>query len=767
MRYVKVALVNAVGALVAIIWVPVPQAVAQPALPEQGNSKVSPLETINSVNNFKIPEKISSLSELYQVRGQLKTELEKSSKMPTLQEVQEPWQYQFQVRQYEKTLKEYRRLEVKILKEERANESWKQAIKKATKAVAKGKTTEANYQTWEEAENLWLDAISSLRQIPQDSLMTDRAIEKMIEYQGYLAVASYEKVMAARAWEPNIDKNLDSYTNSKTINSPPIAYSLSPGFTMYGDTNRDGQLDHSDKSDREKWSLSEGALMLFNNDDDNGDLIPDWRDEKVNGETDEADLAIVNIQLAENYRDAQIYISTDTDASNYINVFQKTEFGWQPVDISGTEALIPKEKIVLGVEAKQFADRDWKGIVNLKAIAEKNGRQIASDSIQIGVVPWLMSPNTAPVKELHVSDRGFSNQEFIDKIREIIEKTGATAKINPGGTTWMQDTKEIGYVQFPSQGEMRNINMVLKANRPGENDQYARTLLKEDFGWFEVGKPRQLDPLNRWADAYGNLEVTPPLPGYPMGRIYYGKAGEVGMNPDIIDFIKAQKIQGPPVDIDTSWLMIRHVDEIISFIPDKFGKPLMLIVSPEAGVKLLEELNQQGYGQAAINRGLGTQTTVRGALRNPKLIQHNLYLQREKLNPLIEKLKQEFNLNDEQIIQVPAMFGYSGYAWWPNMVNSVVINGELLVSNPGGALINGRDYTQEKFRRLVANSGLNINFMDDQYYQELRGNVHDATNTTRLGENNPFWESLPNNMSEFRVQNSDVMGRNSYYPINQ
>ncbi len=104
------------------------------------------------------------------------------------------------------------------------------------------------------------------------------------------------------------------------------------------------------------------------------------------------------------------------------------------------------------------------------------------------------------------------------------------------------------------------------------------------------------------------------------------------------------------------------------------------------------------------------------------------------------------------------MFGYSGYPWWPSMVNSVVVNGELLVSNPGGALINGRDYTQEKFRRLVADSILNINFMDDQYYQELRGSVHDATNTTRLGKNNPFWESLSENMSEFRGKSLDVTG---------
>lgn len=742
MRYVKIALVNTVGALVGIIWIPMPQAVAQSSLLQPESSEVSLLETINLANNsIKIPEQITSLPELYEVKNQLKKELDKVSKMPNFQNKIEPWQYQFQVRQYEKTLKDFRSLEARIIKEEKAVENWKQALSIATNAVAKGKNKQPNYQTWQEAENLWLEAIETLRQIPQDSLMTDRAIEKMIEYQGYLAVACYEKVIAARAWEEDTENQI----NNNTETHSPIAYSLSPGFTIYGDTNRDGKLDETDKSDREKWSLSTGALMLFNNDDDNNDFIPDWEDQYVNGESDVADLAMINIQLAETYRDAQIYISTDANVSDYINVFQKTEYGWERVDISGIEALIPGDKIVLGVEAKQFADRNWKGVVNLKAIAEKNGQQIATDSIQIGVVPWLMSPNTAPVKELHVSDRGFANEEFINKIREIIEKTGATAKINPGGTTWMQDTQEIGYVQFPSQGQLHNMNVVLKANREGENDQYSLSLLKENFGWFEVGQPRRLDPLNRWVDGYGNLEVTPSLPGYPMGRIYYGKAGEVGMNPEIIDFIKAQKVQGPPVDIDTSWLMIRHVDEIINFIPSKFGKPLMLIVSPEAGVKLLEELSQQGYGQAAINRGSSTQTTVRATLKNTRLIEHNLYLQREKINPLIEKLKQEFNLTDQQIIRVPAMFGYSGYAWWPNMVNSVAINGELLVSNPGGALINGRDYTEEKFRRLVADSSLNINFMDDKYYQELKGNVQDATNTTRLGKNYSFWKSFLGN----------------------
>ncbi|NEP42501.1 MAG: protein-arginine deiminase, partial [Okeania sp. SIO2H7] len=396
---------------------------------------------------------------------------------------------------------------------------------------------------------------------------------------------------------------------------------------------------------------------------------------------------------------------------------------------------------VLGVEAKQFADRDWSGVVSLKAIAKEGDREIAFDGIVMGVVPWVLSPNTAPATEVRVSDRGFDNQEFVAQVKQIVEKTGVTAKVISGGPAWMQDTKKIGYVQFPTQGKVANYNVALKANTPG-NDTYTQSVLEPDVGWFEVGETRQLDPLNRWSDAMGNLAVTPPLPGYPMGRIYYGSSGDVSFDPEVIEFIEAQQLQGPPVEIDTSWLLTRQVDEIITFLPSKTGEPLVAIASPEAGIQMLEKLAEMGYGQAAINRGLSTQTTVRATLANKTLIQHNLNLQRNKLNPLLNKLKREFQLTDDQIIMVPILFGYSGYAWCPNLVNSVVINDELLVSNPRGPIINGGDYFQEQFRQLIGISGLKVHFLEDGYYQELRGNTRDATNTTRQGDEKPFWESL-------------------------
>ena len=145
MQHLKIALINTVGALVAIIWVPIPQVLAQSSLTEQANSEISVLETIKLINkNLKIPKKISSLLELYQIRDQLKVKLDQVSKMPNPQEVREPWQYQFQLQQYEKTLKDFRSIEAKIIKEEKAVQSWKQALSIATNAVAKGKKLQEN-----------------------------------------------------------------------------------------------------------------------------------------------------------------------------------------------------------------------------------------------------------------------------------------------------------------------------------------------------------------------------------------------------------------------------------------------------------------------------------------------------------------------------------------------------------------------------------------------------------------------------------------------
>ncbi|MEG4504923.1 protein-arginine deiminase family protein [Microcoleus sp. F6_B4] len=880
-RYIAIAIINGFGVVIGIIWVAVPTTVAQPSLNYQ-------LALSGRQPDGETPQ---SLSELYKLRDRLKVQLDNLAKTSDSAPFPaELWKSAIHRQQSQTLTQQLQNVQSQIQIEERAKYNWDDAAKLAAQAVEIGRTSNPSSATWEQSQRLWQLAINTLRLIPHDSFLADGAIDKTIEYQGNLSVATYEMQVARsvekiRAEEAEIRERARKEQEKKefarreierkeqekkerarkelerqeferqelarkelerqelarkelerqelerqelarkelerqelerqelarkelerqelarkelerqeferqelarkelerqelerqelarkelerqelernqqatpqptpestaTPTPAPLTPAASPpNFFFAGDTNRDGQINEQDEAGKEQWSLSRGALILFNDRNNDRGKIPTWKQTKVNAPRRAAMLSQVNLTLSENFKTSQLFITADSIASPHISVFQKTGGGWKPVDISGAQPLVFSTDIVLGVEAKQFADRNWNGTVNLKATAINNGQEIASTTIQMGVSPWMIPPNTAPVTEIQVSDRGSVNSEFISQLKEAVEPTGAQVKILQGDRTWMQDTQKNGYVQLPEKSEIRQFNVALKSNSEQDINSPVKSTQDRDLKVVKIGNPRSLDPVTQWSDGYGNLQVTPPIPGHPMGRVYYGNSGNASFNPEVLDFIQAQRIQGPPVDIDTSWLLTRQVDEIINFIPAQTpGQYVMAIASPEAGVKLLEELEARGYGDVTINRGLSTQTTVSAALQNRALIQHNLYLQNQKLNPIVEKLKREFLLRDDQIVQVPVMFGYSGYAWWPNMVNSVPVNGKLLVSNPRGPMIDGVDYTQERLRQLLLPAGVSVSFLDDRYYQELKGNVQSATNTVRKPEERPFWQSLPNN----------------------
>ena len=811
-RYIAITIVNGFGVVIGIIWVAVPTTVAQPSLNYQ-------LALSGRQPDGETPQ---SLSELYKLRDRLKVQLDNLAKTPDSGPFSaEFWKSEIQRQQSQTLTQQLQNVQIQIQIEEIAKKNWDESAKLAAQAAEIGRTSNPSSATWEQSQRLWQWAIDTLRLIPNSSFLADRAIDKTIEYQGNLTVATYElqvarsvekiraeeeqvrelarkeqekKELARREIErkeqekkelarkelerqefekqelarkelerqelarkelerqelerQELERNQQATPQPTTTPSPaPVTTAASPSnFLFVGDTNRDGQINEQDEAGKEQWSLSKGPLILFNDRNNDRSKIPTWQQTKVIAPRRAAMLSQVNLTLSENFKTSQLFITADSIASPHISVFQKTGGGWQPVDISGAQPLVFSTNIVLGVEAKQFADRNWNGTVNLKATAQNNGQEIASTTIQMGVSPWMIAPNTAAVTEVHVSDRGAANSEFISQLKQAVEPTGAQVKIIQGDRTWMQDTQKNGYVQLPEKAEIRQFNVAIKSNSDPDKNQPAKSPQDRNLKVFKIGTRRYEDPVSQWSDGYGNLQVTPPIPGHPMGRVYYGNSGNASFNPEVLDFIQAQRIQGPPVDIDTSWLLTRQVDEIINFIPTQTpGKYVMAIASPEAGVKLLEELEGKGYGDVTINRGLSTQTTVSATLKNRALIQHNLNLQNQKLNPIVEKLKREFLLGDDQIIQVPAMFGYSGYAWWPNMVNSVPVNGKLLVSNPRGPIVDGVDYTQERLRQLLLPAGVSLTFLDDRYYQELKGNVQSATNTVRKPEERTFWQFLPNN----------------------
>jgi Protein-arginine deiminase (PAD) len=71
----------------------------------------------------------------------------------------------------------------------------------------------------------------------------------------------------------------------------------------------------------------------------------------------------------------------------------------------------------------------------------------------------------------------------------------------------------------------------------------------------------------------GNLQLGPPTPAAPYGRIFIGngESGREGLvDTELLNFLDKQRVQ-PLTQIDTSWLAVAHVDEILSFVPRRRG----------------------------------------------------------------------------------------------------------------------------------------------------------------------------------------------------
>jgi protein-arginine deiminase len=243
------------------------------------------------------------------------------------------------------------------------------------------------------------------------------------------------------------------------------------------------------------------------------------------------------------------------------------------------------------------------------------------------------------------------------------------------------------------------------------------------MGYLEVGALRSTPGGDAWVDWYGNLEVSPPVPGWPLGRIYYGHNTDTGMmlQPDVVAFLEAQKVQAP-FWIDTSWLTIKHVDEILTFVPDSNGKPHMLVASPrEAGV-----LYPSYYG--AYNKGI--QDKIDKSLHGGAYVVQGNTITNEGVLKLL-------GLTAADVVELP-LFYTDGHNDWSNPINGLYIGG-YFVAGETDIYQPEREVTENRIEAL----GMQVTWVDDTVYQKNLGNVHCATNTTRVPVVPQFAAAIP------------------------
>jgi len=495
-------------------------------------------------------------------------------------------------------------------------------------------------------------------------------------------------------------------------------------------------------------------IVIPNIDDDNGDGIPDVNAAPLAAGTDDEMLQIHVFPDGKLPQAATVRAEIAEPWTGFARAFVRMpspegpRFGPRSVDVNPAE--VKKRGVVIGVEVADFPASDRPPTVEVKVLFEtQEGRPLHEITVLCSVPPFLLSPCLDPAEQVQVV-KTRATEEFVRNLKPLVEAAGAELEIVddpsiPEHDIWMQDAVEIG---LATDGE-RLMHVALHGNRGRELDAvFAKKALGKDFGVLKKGDYRGRSA--EWIDWYGNLEVSPPVKAkgrdFKDGRVYAGTQAERAMHPEVIKFLEAQGAQGPVLWLDTSWLVIGHVDETVSWVPSRVGTPFrMMIPSPRLAIEILRQAEQDAPG-GILNRGAKRdgdkpgefERPVAEALGDKGLMAAQEFIQ-GKIDAVRRTLQDELGVADADVIEIPVLFN-SDKRWFPgryfaetvNMVNGLLLGNDYIVPDPRGPLVNSQDVLLQAVKDRLEPLGCRVVPLDcfDPYHRG-GGEIHCGTNATR------------------------------------
>ncbi|XP_017518050.2 protein-arginine deiminase type-4 [Manis javanica] len=572
-----------------------------------------------------------------------------------------------------------------------------------------------------------------------------------------------------------------SYCGRKTNPIQALLYITGVEISLSADITRTGKVKPAKaRKDQRTWTWGargQGAILLVNCDKDNPKSpTMDCKDDKVSNSEDLQDMSLVTLSTktpADFFLKHQLVLHVAKSEMDKVRVFQANR-GKQPSKYR--EVLGPQQPSYLlelpggqqstdfYVEGLAFPDANFPGLISLTiSLLDMSNPELPNipvfqDSVVFRVAPWIMTPNTQPPREVYVC-RTFENEDFLKSVTALAKKARCKlticSKEQNMEDRWMQDEMEIGYIQAPHQ----TLPVVFDSPRNrGLKEFPIKCVLGPDFGYVTRG-PQTGNVTD--LDSFGNLEVSPPVrvgkKNYPLGRILIGSSSYPSnesheMHQALQDFLSAQQVQAP-VRLYSDWLFVGHVDEFLSFVPAHGKGFRLLLASPRSCYKLFQELLKEGHEEAVLFEGVKRkkQQKIKEILSNKKLREHNLYAE-SCIDWNREVLKRELGLTEQDIVDIPQLFklqaDFKGTlkaeAFFPNMVNMLVLGKHLGIPKPFGPVINGRCCLEEKVRSLLEPLGLHCTFINDFYtYHIQHGEVHCGTNVRRQPFSFKWWRMVP------------------------
>ncbi|MCC6217379.1 MAG: hypothetical protein IT376_21150 [Polyangiaceae bacterium] len=573
---------------------------------------------------------------------------------------------------------------------------------------------------------------------------------------------------------------------------------------LRADVDRDGRVDtrgDSDEAGEAEWSATRGAVVLANLDDDEracprldaagaplSDLdlaaCHDAADSVVNGPDDLADLTAIEL-LPWPGAPAGVELSvtwTRADVPTGARLFLLQGGAWTPLP-SG--ALVPPEAARSGASLRLEATEVPRGVSGEGAfvdvtVAAAAGSRAWSDTVRLRVAPVVTQHDRTPARQV-LSSRveGLAGYlDFHDDLVRGVAESGTGVEVTPWPPPaldpWIQDLFELGWMTRPIDGgthailvALRSANVtraVLPSQVTPESPRREAGRMVFDFRGPDTAVVQVFDPTHPVAldtfNSTGNFDRVPPheAPGgsYPLGRAVRGATPTAYPDRAFTALLDAQE-EAPPLELDTSWLRVGHVDEMLAFVPAASARGwAVLIASPRRARAVFEELAGRGLGETPVFAGKlagasgvtpSAETTVAAVLADEDVMAASLRAAIE-LDEIASRLTAELGLAPSELVEAPVLFAESlgrAVAYTPSLVNGVSLPpAHLLVPRAHGPRVDGVDVLEASLADGVAALGLTLVPVEDwELFHVNGGEVHCATNLLRGPGTAPWWGGPP------------------------
>jgi protein-arginine deiminase len=566
---------------------------------------------------------------------------------------------------------------------------------------------------------------------------------------------------------------------------------------LRADVNRDGTVDLGDPSEDDQedtWDATHGAIFLANMDDDSlrchvgtqfesDDELAgcfDAADQVVNGDEDLNDMARLRTAPWPDAPDDALGAITVTKDADKVRLFKNNGGKFEKLAAGGV--LTPAELragVELALEGKDvLRDKDqWDGFVDVTLHVDggtvPKGVEFAGqpypsgdDVVRLRVAPVMFSHHLQRAEKVFATD---ADSDFFKDLGQAVQDAlvpeGLVAAQPLSPDPWTQDWMEIGWMSMPAEGGgqheidvyMRSVDTrgSGKLRAAGRWVYESPELHGKDAAGLTPDHDLNHEPDMDSTNAYGNTETIPPYEfggkSYPMGRLFRGSVPS--RHPDVLaqHMFDSQGFQ-PMLTVDTSWLLVGHVDETISFVKMANARGWgMAVDDPALAKKMLEDLVSQGNGDVPIFEGESwdtppgsAQTSANDILADPDVAGAFDEAVAE-VDAQIQVFRDEVGITDADIIPVPFLhYQASGklLAYQPATVNGIYLSDtDFGAPKTHGPIVGGKDPFATQLEATMGQHGITVRWIEDWSFHSLHGEVHCTSNTKRALPVAKWWET--------------------------